>query len=172
MARQELHAPANAEGIQQSKSINTDTELKEREGEVIEVDQDLMNAKAHKEQLARLKFMEEPITIYIEPSAEENAATSIPVWVNGRGAEILVEDQWVIFTYLPVETQIVVKRSVVEVLIRTKMTLIETKVDRNADIGQENKIVKKTRAAYAFTIRHDPNPLGPAWVTELRRRNF
>src|SRR5262245_46624102 len=49
-----------------------------------------------------LAFNEEPITIRIERSGEKFAPPVIDCWVNGKGAEVVVNGKWVALGYLPV----------------------------------------------------------------------
>src|SRR3954469_25540460 len=73
------------------------------------------------EYLDELAFMEEPVTIRIEPSNERNAPQVFPVWVNGKRAEVYQRGRWEEIGWLPVATVLTVKRKVVEVIIRAKI---------------------------------------------------
>lgn len=125
-----------------------------------------------KEYLDELAFNEEPVTIRIEPSAEKNAALWHPIWVNGKGCEVWIGGQWREFTYLPVGEVVTVKRKYVEVLLRSKTDTVQTHVKEVEGENPQNVIKRFTSAVVSFSIIQDKNPLGAAWVEELRRRNF
>lgn len=122
--------------------------------------------------LDQLAFMEEPVMIRLEPSSDRNAATSFPVWVNGRMADVLINDRWVPIGYLPVGVVLTTKRKYLEVIIRAKIDTVETVIlDRDSE-RPNNRETRFTSPVHSFSIISDPNPLGAAWVTELRRRNY
>lgn len=167
MSRQELHTSQIK--IEQFDDLVGDAALKNRENIII-ADKPL-NSDYYDE----LAFNEEPVTIRLEPSTDKNAATSFPIWVNGKGAEVLINDKWVEFGYLPVSQTLVIKRKYVEVLLRAKIDTITTEVvDVQTDQAdnKKNTVKRFTSAVHSFSILHDKNPLGAAWVTEIRRRNL
>lgn len=125
-----------------------------------------------KDYLAEIAFMEEPVTIRIMSSGGENPVSHYPVWVNGRGAEVLINGQWRTMTYLPVEQEITIKRKYVSVLARSKQDRIETDIlDRQAD-NPRNIVNRRTSATCNFMVLHDPSPRGPARLAEDRRQNY
>jgi hypothetical protein len=142
--------------------------LEDRGGDVVEAERDL---KA--EYLAELAFMEEPVTIRLEPSALPNAPTTFPVWVNGREGEMLINGQWIGVGWYPVGEVITIKRKYLEVIVRNKIDTISTV---HGEPGStefiRNEVRRNTSAVHSFSIIEDRNPRGPAWLTELRRRNF
>jgi len=119
-----------------------------------------------------LAFNEEPVTIRIEPSSDKNAAAHVPLWINGRGGEVLLQGQWVPCGYLPVNTVLTTKRKYVEVLMRAKIDTVNTDVIEEQGKDPVNKVKRFTTAAHTFSIIKDKNPLSQAWLTELRRRNM
>ncbi len=122
-----------------------------------------------------LAFNEEPMTIRLEPSSEQNAATSYPVWVNGKGCEVLMNGRWLEMTYIPVGIVVTTKRKYVEGLIRSKIdTLHTTKTDvEDVRVDSESNVIRRfTRAVHSLSIIEDRNPAGIAWLSEIRRRNF
>jgi hypothetical protein len=126
-----------------------------------------------KEYLERLAMGEEPVTIVIEPSAEENAPHSYYCAVNGRGAECLGPDgQWRPIDWVPVGVQLVMKRKYVEVLVRAKKDRVTTDHGKVGEDNPHNKIVRVTSAVANVQIIEDKNPRGPAYFAELRRRQF
>lgn len=162
MGRQELHTDSLE--IEQKPPI---VDHKDYSGDVVLVDKPF-----NKDYLDELAFQEEPVTIRLEPSSEKNAATAVPIWVNGKGAEVFQNGRWDEIGYLPVARSLIVKRKYVEVLLRTKHDAVQTDIlDRDSD--RPNNIIRRfTSAVSSFSILHDANPKGVAWATEMRRRNM
>lgn len=119
-----------------------------------------------------LQFNEEPVAIRIEPSSDQNASKFFPVWVNGQGAEIFVNRQWIIATYLPVGEVITVRRKVLENILRSKVDKITNEVENAESERPNNRITRVTTAVHALSIVQDKNPRGAAWATEIMRRNM
>lgn len=146
----------------------TAADLGDRGGDVILVDASLANA----DYLAELAFMDEPVTIRLEPSADKNAISRFVVWVNGEGAQIFQNGRWIAMAWLPVGVVITVKRKVLEVIIRTKIDTVHTEI-RNPDSEQPmNTEQRFTSAVHSFSVIEDKSPRGVAWIQEMRRRNF
>jgi hypothetical protein len=124
--------------------------------------------------LEALAFNEDPVTIRIEPSAEENAPTFFPCWVNGKGAEVLVGGKWVEFRggQLPIGEVLTTKRKYLEVMIRSKRNTVVAQGHMVAGEDAINETRRMTSATLAISIIEDRNPRGAAWATEFRRRNF
>lgn len=162
MARQELHSDTLK--IDQHQPI-ADTST--YDGDII-----LTERIESNDYTDALAFMEEPIKIRLEPSADKNAAGAFPVWVNGKAAEVFQNGRWDEIGYLPVGRPLVVKRKVLEVIIRAKTDTVHTQVI-GMDQEQPNNIVQRfTSPVHSFSIMDDRNPRGAAWVQELRRRNL
>lgn len=166
MPREKLHTSDIK--IEQKGPI-VDQLLADRAPEIVRADPSVM-----KEVAANLAFMDEPMEIRLEPSAEKNAPPSYPVWVNGVGAECLMADgKWRSITYLPVGVQLITKRKYVAVLVTAKYDAVTTEHDEpGAHEYVQNRINRQTSASVAFSVIEDKNPKGGAWLTELRRRNF
>lgn len=162
MARQELHSSTMP--IDQMPPI-VDTSA--YDGDIVLVDR--IESTDYADALA---FMEEPVTIRLEPSSDKNAAGAMPVWVNGRMAEIHENGAWREIGYLPVGRALVVKRKVLEVIIRAKTDTIHTRVREMESERPNNVIERYTSPVASFSILEDRNPRGSAWVQELRRRNL
>jgi hypothetical protein len=162
MARQELHSDM-LPSIEQSPPIG---ERRPDEGTIVTGEKIGGNTPY----LDELAFMEEPVSIRLEPSSERNAATAYPVWVNGRPADVLVNGAWRQIGYLPVGQVLTVRRSVLEVIIRAKTDTIHTKVREMDGETPNNTIERYTSPVHSFSIIEDRNPRGPAWVAEMRRR--
>ena len=163
MARQELHSDKLPAVEQRPPVVDTST----YEGDVV------LTERTHdQDYLDELAFMSEPVTIRIEPSSEKNAAGAFPCWCNGKPAEVFEAGAWREIGYLPVGRVLVVRRSILEIIIRAKIDTIQTRIlDENGE-RPNNVIQRFTAPVHSFSILEDNNPRGPAWVQELRRRNL
>lgn len=124
-----------------------------------------------KDYLAQLAFMEEPVTVSIsDNSGTKHPATHVPCFVNGKGAEILLNGKWVEFKngYIPIGPQLVMKRKYVEILVRSRSDLIETDADDANVEHPENRIIRRNRDNYPLSIIHDANPRGHQWLQAVR----
>ena len=168
MPRAELHTDDIK--IDQHADLVGDIALKDRVSPIVQSEGPLNN-----DYMDELAFNEEPVTIRLEPSADKNAATWYPIWVNGKGCEVLIQDKWVEFKYIPVSVPLVIKRKYVEVLLRSKIDTVTTEVVQlhtDAANDKENRIKRFTTATVSFSILQDRNPMGAAWLNEIRRRNM
>lgn len=102
-----------------------------------------------------LAFMEEKITIRLEPSADRYSPKFIDVAVNGR-----VE-------WLEVGTPIKVARKYIEVLARAKSDTFITIAPNTNDENPVNLISRNTSQKYPFSVIRDPNPRGYQWLTTV-----
>lgn len=143
-------------------------DLSDREPEIVQADESVLSDKDYADELA---FNEEPITIRIEPSSEKNASTVVPVWCNGKGAEVLINGRWRSVTWLPVNTDLIVKRKYVAIMMAAKIDRIETVIIKRMD-DEENKINRVTTAVCTFSVLNDPSPRGRDWFIALRQRNM
>lgn len=162
MTQRELHSDDTR--IEQPGMLIGD--LADRDPEIIVADHSI----ADKDYQAELAFMSDWLTIRLETSGAENAPDTFPVWVNGRGAEVLVNGRPVIWTHLPVGPEIMVRRSVVEVIARSKTMRVQT--DHSTDITRQlaNKTGRNVSQTQPFSIIHDPSPRGRAWASDMIRR--
>jgi len=165
MARQPLHTD-DIKVEQKSAIIGNDVTA--HDGEVVIAQQ----VDLDKDYADKLKFMEEPVTIRIEPSSQPNAPSAFPIWVNGKGAEILINGRWVEVAYLPVNETLTIKRKYLAVMVTTKIDTVHTRVQEPDGADPTNRIDRITSPVHSFSILSDPNPLGHEWLRELRRRNF
>lgn len=151
--------------IGQMPNVNLDSVggLDVRTNEVIlPVDTPMIN-----EEYDAIAFMEEPVTIRLEVSGEKYAPTHVPVAVNGRGAEVLINGKWQLVHYVEVGRILTLKRKYVEVLARAKPTDIQT-IHEDATVERpRNEVRRVTRAGHPMTIIHDDNPRGHAWLTRI-----
>lgn len=162
MGRQELHS--DDVKIEQKAPI---LDHKEYEGDIVLVDKPF-----NKDYLDELEFQEEPVTIILNPSAEKNAPTAFPVWVNGKGAEVFQNNQWMEIGYLPVGRPLTIKRKYIEVIIRAKLDAVTTQHDDATVERPHNRINRSTSAVHSYSILEDKNPKGRAWAQEMIRRNL
>ena len=118
-----------------------------------------------------LKFMEDPVTIVVTRSSEKYAPHVIDCWVNGKGAEILMNGKWVETRAVPVGMPVTTKRKYVEVLLRSKTDTVNTKVHKRED-SELNEVERYTSARAPLQVLKDANPKGTAWMMDMARLNF
>jgi hypothetical protein len=152
-----------------AKELHSDTLEIEQRGDSNVVTGEKIGNAAYFDELA---FMEEPVTIRLEPSSDKNAAMAFPVWVNGKKAEVYQNGRWDEIGYLPVGRTLVVRRSVLEVIIRAKIDTVHTRIENMDSERPNNREDRFTSPIHSFSIIEDRNPRGAAWVTEIRRRNL
>ena len=102
-----------------------------------------------------LAFMEEKITIRLEPSADRYSPRFVDVAVNGR------------IEWLEVGIPIKVARKYVEVLARAKSDTFITIAPNTNDENPVNMISRNTSQKYPFSVIKDPNPRGYQWLTTV-----
>lgn len=152
--------------IKQKSIITDDPNLREPEIVTVEnsIDKDYADA---------LAFGDEWVTIRINPSPVPNAPASYPVWVNGKGCEVMTPNGRVMeMPYLPVGAKLTIKRKYLEVLARAKLDTVHTEIRNKEDENPLNNVSRVTSAACSFAILEDKNPRGIAWISELINRNF
>jgi len=138
-----------------------------RPDEVIKADPSII----HKEYLEELAFNEEPVTIRLEGSSDPNAASAIPIWVNGKGCEVFIGGKWIEMMFIPVGVVLIVKRKYLGVLIAAKQDKVTTDFGNTLEKDPVNRVKRFTSAYQSFSILEDKNPKGAAWATEMMRRN-
>lgn len=134
----------------------------ERGETIVPIDKPIEN-----DYLAALKFAEDPVTILITQGSEEFAPWSVPLWVNGKGAEVLMRGSWVELGYLPVGHEVVTRRKYVEVLARMRPDSIKTEVIERVNEDPLNRINRSTRLQNQFSVIEDKNPRGREWLKQL-----
>lgn len=167
MPRQELHSD-QLPPVQQMPDI---TDPDSYDGDIVLVDPEVTK-KLRKDYLDELAFMEEPIQIRLEPSSDKNAADRFPIWCNGKRAEVFQNGRWEEIGYLPVGMTLTVKRKVVEIIVRTKVDTVHTKIQEMDSDRPHNVIQRFTSPVHSFSIIEDRNPRGAMWIQELRRRSY
>jgi len=119
-----------------------------------------------------LAFMEEPVTIRIEPTAEKNASPVVECWVNGVGAEVEMEGRWVRLGFLPVGTPVTTRRKYVEVLARAKTETFTNNVMEMPGQDPVNSIQRFNSSRAPFSVLRDANPRGYEWLSKLMARTW
>ncbi|MDP3908887.1 MAG: hypothetical protein Q8Q14_00710 [Gemmatimonadales bacterium] len=151
-------------GIEQKPAIESREDLVD---EVITAPEDVLKA----EYAAALKFNEEPVTIRIERSSEKFAPLVVDCWCNGKGAEVLINGRWVETAYLPIGVPVTTKRKYVEILARSKIDSVQTKVEDRDSEKPRNLVERFTSSRAPFSVLEDRNPKGAAWLTGIVRFN-
>ena len=119
-----------------------------------------------KDYVDEINFMEEPVTIRINKSAEKYAPNVVDCWANGRGAEQFINGKWAVCGWLPVNTVVTTKRKYVEVLARAKQESIQTRVVKHED-HEDNFADRYTNLKYPFSVISDPSRRGAEWLTRI-----
>lgn len=130
-----------------------------------------------KDYQAALAFAEEPVTILLQPSSEENAPMFQECWVNGRGIEFLTDDgKWrvnwpgVAPGYAPVDVAFTTKRKYVEVLCRKRQDRVKTVHEELGQVANPtNRVTRQTVAMAPVSLIADRNPKGGEWFARLMR---
>ena len=163
MAKKERHSESIA--IEQPAPLvmpELDQAL-EHERQIIEPNEEVLQ----KQYADALAFNREPITIGIEPCAEENPPLFIDCWVNGKGCEIFQNGQWLALGAFPVGVEIVTRRMYVEVLARAKRMTVRTLIHNPTAEKPKNRIHRSVSQRAAFTVIEDRNPKGAAWLRSV-----
>jgi hypothetical protein len=100
-------------------------------------------------------FMNEPVTILLHSTTDENAPPHVTVGVNGINMPILRG------------TPTIVKRKFVEVLARCKETRYRQPTRDMANPEAGNGLLGSTANAYPFDMLEDKNPKGRAWLMQI-----
>lgn len=165
-ARRELHSTDHTPP-QASDIILPDGPL-DREPDVV-----IAPGGIDKDYVEALKFAEEPVTILLHESSEENAPPHQECWVNGRGIEFLFDSGWrvnwpgVAPGYAPCGQTFTTKRKYVEVLARKRVDKIKTIHDDTNVENPRNMVRRQTVSQAQFSIVRDDNPKGVEWFRRL-----
>lgn len=149
--------------IEQKPPANLDEYL----GDVV-----IANMAIEKDYAAALAMAEEPVTVRIEPGLAENSPQFIEAWCNGERPEIFINGRWARVGFLPVNTEITIKRKMLEIIARAKVDRISTPGISAEASMVDNTAHRHTSAIHAITVIHDANPKGQVALAEMRRRNF
>ena len=113
---------------------------------------DVVDKPMPKEAFAVEAFMNEPVTILVNPSQDPDEPQLVQVGVNG------------VNQFMPRGVPIAVKRKYVEVLARAKRTDFAQKLDER--LGEAmNHLRAMHSLRYPFSVISDPSPNGGAWLT-------
>ena len=150
--------------ITQKADVDLDEPIVHGEG-LVNVSGDLNGKDSY---LAALAFMEEPVTIRVEENSRSDfPETHVPVSVNGRGAEVFMNGQWVAMTWIPIGQPLVTKRKYVELLARAKSDNVRTKhEDANVEKPQ-NRVERRSSSNYPLSVLEDRNPRGAEWLSRI-----
>lgn len=122
-----------------------------------------------------LKFGEEPVTVILESGSDENAPIYQEAWVNGRGAEFMIDGRWfpnypgLHAGYVPVGIELTIKRKYVEVLLRKRETKITTVHEGTDSAHPVNRVRRAPIHRAPLSVLHDANPKGRAWMAQMMR---
>lgn len=115
-----------------------------------------LDSPMEKDYFKEVEFMEDVLTIRIEPGREKNAPQLIDVYVNGRAEWVPVGKPWKL------------KRKYVEVLARAKPMSIQTShesAEESAD--PQNRVIRSVSSMHPFTVINDPSQKGYEWLTRI-----
>lgn len=107
------------------------------------------------EQMDFERFMHEIVTVQMMPQAGENDHKFAEITVNGQYRCLMMGEQYDI------------PRTHLAVLANAKSMRVEQEKVVNADGSMGFKEKAVLRQMYPFTVAHDPNPRGPAWLMKL-----
>ena len=100
-------------------------------------------------------FMEEEVTVQVHDTTDPNADPFPVVWVNG------------VSQYFLRGKEQPVKRKFVEVLARAKKTVFSQEMYKDAAGNDAYRQIPHTALTYPFSVTHDPNSNGHAWLKAL-----
>lgn len=113
---------------------------------------DVVDKPMPTEAFAAEAFMNEPVTIMVNPSHDPDEPQLVQVGVNG------------VNQFMPRGVPISVKRKYVEVLARAKRTDFAQKLDERMGEAM-NHLRAMHSLRYPFSMLSDPSPNGGAWLT-------
>jgi hypothetical protein len=117
--------------------------------------------------MSELAFNEEPIQILIHSNQQENASTVVDCWVQGRGAEVLINGEWKTLGYLPLEIPVTTKRKYANVLMRSRVETIRTDVGDSNVENPHNRIVRNARMGHTLQVLQDKSPHASKWFSQI-----
>lgn len=113
---------------------------------------DVVDKPLPKEAFEMEAFMNEPVTIVVNPPQDPDDPMLVQVGVNG------------VNQFIPRGEPIAVKRKYVEVLARAKRTDFKQTLDDR--LGEAmNHLRSMHSLRFPFSVIRDPNPNGGAWLT-------
>lgn len=116
---------------------------------------DVVDKPLPKDKLDMEAFMNEPITIVVNPPNDPDEPMLVQVAVNG------------VNQFIPRGEPISVKRKYVEVLARAKRTDFAQTLDERLGEQGFNKVRSMHSLRFPFSVVADPNPNGAPWLTAV-----
>jgi len=114
---------------------------------------DVVDKPMPKDALDMEAFMNERVTIVVNPPSNADEPMLVQVGVNG------------VNQFIPRGEPIAVKRKYVEVLARAKRTDFAQTLDERLGETEFNNLRTMHSLRFPFSVLHDPNPNGHAWMT-------
>lgn len=108
-----------------------------------------------KERADELAFYNEMCEVIVSTTTDKNAEPIVPMWVNGRSQ------------YFPRGQRVKCKRMFVEKLARTVTTAYTQEHYKDALGNDAIRNIPHTALSYPFTVVHDSNPNGQAWLEKV-----
>lgn len=117
--------------------------------------------QANAGRIAALAFLEQPVTIRIHGTTDDNAEQMIFCQVNGQGAGPNG------IPYLPREIEVTIKRKFVEVLARARPVKVKHSERFNPESGERESVLNtKSSLLYPFDVVKDSDQ-GRAWLAGI-----
>lgn len=135
----------------------------DRPSRIVEADSTALKA----EYTQAIAFAEEPVTIMVSKGNDRNAALVVDCWVNGKGAELLINGKWREAGWIPCDREVTTKRKYVEVLLRSKTTSYMTEHSEPGAQYIQNRAVPSTNLRNNVSVLEDKHPLGRAWLSSI-----
>jgi hypothetical protein len=104
---------------------------------------------------ATLAFMEEEVEVMVHETTEENAPFLVQFWCNGK-SQFFIRGQ-----------SQKCKRKFLEVIARAKHTSYRQQHYKDENGNDAIRNIPMTALRYPFTVAHDPNPKGAAWLRKV-----
>ena len=123
-----------------------------------------MHPKEMSEKAKMLAFMEEPVTVVLLDSPDQNPEPHVFLRINGR-SPMPGNIPW-----CPRNVPITMARKFVSLLATAKPHTVRTHEALDADGYKTMKATRRTVQQYPFTVVEDANPRGGPWLRSLLSR--
>ena len=117
-----------------------------------------VDSMPNKSYMDELKFNEEMLTIRLERTGEKNPAKQVQIGCNGQ------------ILWIDIGKTVQIPRKFVEVLAGAQPMEVQTNVVEIPNQDPQNNVQRLVRAGQPFSVIHDANPKGAAWLTWLLAR--
>lgn len=124
-------------------------------GEIGRGDVDELERVGDMRKAEKLAFMEEPVTIVVMSSGDENETDLVQVAVNG------------VTQFMRRDEPITVKRKYVERLARAKKTDFNQALDDSKGEVSFNILTRRHSLRFPFSVIQDSNPKGAGWLKAI-----